>query len=138
MFNLDLGSNPGKPGVFIARDHESSLSYGGRGIQCLRCQTHSVSSEPLPRTAFVLSCFPPILQVQQRGETTKKGWGGGILFPPLFHKAEVTRENQIFHPRKHTPCLSTFVRSLPRTLLTTTPAMVLLGTRTSLALVSFV
>lgn len=118
MFNLDLSSSPGKPGVLIAHDHESSLSYGGRGIQCSPCQAHSVSSEPLPRTAFLLSLHSPG-SAERRGDN-KGRLGRKFSSPISLHKAEVTCENQIFHPRKHTPCLSILVRSLPKTLLTTT------------------
>lgn len=129
MFHLNLGCSPGRLGVLIAHDHENSLSYGGRGIKCGPCQTHSVSSEPLPHTAFLLSLHSP--GSPKRGGDNKGRLGRKFSSTVSLHKAEVTSENQTFHPRKLTPCLYTLVRSLSRPLFAMTPAMVQLGMQTS-------
>lgn len=129
MFHLNLGSSPGRLGMLIACDHESSLSYGGRGVKCMPCQTHSVSSEPLPHTAFLLSLHSP--GSAERGKDNKGRLGRKFSSPISLHKAEVTSENQTYHPRKHNPCLYILVRFLSRPLFATTPSMVQLGIQTS-------
>lgn len=136
MFHLSLGSSPGRLRVFIARDHESSLSYGGHGIKYGPCQTHSVSSEPLLHTVFLLSLHSP--GSTDGGRENKGRLGRKFSSSISLHKAEVISENQTFHPRKHTPCLYTLVWSLSKPLFAMTPAMVQMGCGPVLALVSLV